>query len=76
MGFRVEGVLQASLTSDMLVARRFQHSWRGLARLSHAATSSKRTRGIGGGGGKGEGGEGLPREGARLGISRWVVRLD
>ena len=30
VGFRVEGVTEASLTSDVFVACLFQHSWRGL----------------------------------------------
>ena len=42
MGFRVEGVTEASLTSDMFVACLFQHSCRG--------------GGGGGGGGRGMGG--------------------
>ena len=29
MGFRVVGVMEASLTSDVFVACLFQHSWRG-----------------------------------------------
>ena len=39
MGFRVEGVTQASLTSDVFVACLFQHSWRGLAGRSPSAFS-------------------------------------
>ena len=37
MGFRVEGVTEASLTSDVFVACLFQHSCRGLAGLSPSA---------------------------------------
>ena len=39
MGFRVEGVTEASLASDKFVACLFQHSWRGLAVLSPSAYS-------------------------------------
>ena len=39
MGFRVEGVTEASLTSDVSVACLFQHSRRGLAGLSPSAFS-------------------------------------
>ena len=39
VGFRVEGVTEASLTSDVFVACLFQHSCRGLAGLSPSASS-------------------------------------
>ena len=60
MGFRVEGVTEASLTSDLFVACLFQLSWRGLAGLSPLAFSEgvRKLRGqVGGveGGGEGEG---------------------
>ena len=32
MGFRVEGVTEVSLTSDVFAACLFQHSWRGGAK--------------------------------------------
>ena len=54
MGFRVEGVTEASLTSDVFVACLFRHSWRGLAGLSPSAFSE----GVGGGRGEGADGEG------------------
>ena len=39
MGFRVEGVTEASLTSDVFVACLFQDSWRVLAGLVPSALS-------------------------------------
>ena len=59
MGFRVEGVTEASLTSDVCVACLFQHSWRVLAGLSPLAFSEgvrklqDRNQGRGGGGERG-----------------------
>ena len=39
VGLRVEGLTEASLTSDVFAACLFQHSWRGLAGLSPSAFS-------------------------------------
>ena len=41
VGFRVEGVTEANLTSDVSVACLFQHSCRGLAGLSPSASSER-----------------------------------
>ena len=49
MGFRVEGVTEASLTSDVFVACLFQHSRRGLAGLSPSAGGEGGEGGRGGG---------------------------
>ena len=41
MGFRVEGVTEASLTSDVFVACLFQHPWKGLVGRSPSAFSER-----------------------------------
>ena len=62
MGFRVEEVTEASLTSDVFVVCLFQHSCRGLAGLSPSAFSegwsgwTRPTMGEGGWGSPGRGG--------------------
>ena len=55
MGIRVEGVTEASLTSDVFVACLFQFSCRGLAGLRGCVPGSENCGGGDGGGGGGEG---------------------